>query len=505
MKSRNSRILQLDPRDTVAVALNALQAGCRLRCSGEELLIKQDIPAAHKVALRPIKAGQPIIKYGSPIGVAKSAIEAGCWVHSHNLQSGLQGTVKHQYRPIKLESSKKNSPPCSLTFMGYERSDGRVGIRNELWIVPTVGCANGPASTMAARFANELPAGIDGLRVLSHPYGCSQYGEDHRRTQRMLASMAVHPNAGAVLVLSLGCEDNCLEEFRPVVEQFQPRLDPRRIQFLEAQREKQEIEAGLEALRGLSRYASGFERTPVPLSRLGLGMKCGGSDAFSGISANPLVGAVADRLHACGASTVLTEIPEMFGAEQHLLDRCRDREVFDRASFMLNRFRRIFIDHGQPIHENPSVGNREGGITTLEEKSLGCVQKGGSQPIVDVLDYGQPLRKPGLSLAEGPGNDLVSVSVLAAAGVQMILFTTGRGTPLGSPMPVIKIASNSDLALRKPHWIDFNAGTLIEGACLAEEADRLWKLVIEVASGRQTRNEKNGYHEFLPLKAGTTQ
>jgi altronate hydrolase len=317
--------------------------------------------------------------------------------------------------------------------------------------------------------------------------------------------MAVHPNAGAVLVLGLGCEDNSLTELRPVIETLQPHIDPRRIRFLEAQEEDDEIEAGVDALLRLAGFACACERTALPLSELALGMKCGGSDAFSGISANPLVGKIADRLYDCGATTVLTEVPEMFGAEQHLLDRCCDREVFNRASGMLNGFRQMFVDHGQPVYENPSIGNREGGITTLEEKSLGCVQKGGSQPVVDVLDYGQQLRKPGLSLATGPGNDLVAVSVLAATGVQMVLFTTGRGTPLGAPVPVIKIASNSDLAARKPRWIDFDAGGLIEGASLEEETDRLLQLVVDVASGRQTRNEENGYHEFLPFKDGTTQ
>jgi len=505
MRSKQNGILQLHPRDTVAVALTDLEAGSSVLIGNEELVIKEDIPAAHKVALRPIRAGEPIVKYGSPIGVAKSVIEPGRWVHCHNLDSSLRGVGQYRYQATPEQPSSGGSPPCPGCFMGYERFDGRVGIRNELWILPTVGCANGLANTMAARFRTELPAGIDGVRVLSHPYGCSQLGEDHRRTQRMLAALVVHPNAGAILVLSLGCEDNCLEEFRPVIEQLQPSMDPRRIHYLEAQREKEEIDAGVEALRRLGAFASGFKRTPLPVSRLELGMKCGGSDAFSGISANPLVGAIADRLYACGAATVLTEVPEMFGAEQHLLDRCCDREVFDRASDMLNGFRRMFIDHGQSIHENPSVGNRQGGITTLEEKSLGCVQKGGSQPVVDVLNYGQRLRKPGLSLAEGPGNDLIAVSVLAATGVQMILFTTGRGTPLGSPVPVIKIASNSALSARKPHWIDFNAGALIEGASLQEEADRLWQLVVEVASGRQTRSEENGYHDFLPFKDGTTQ
>ena len=505
MMSKKSEILRLHPLDTVAVALSALGAGDRVRLENNELVIRQDIPAAHKLAIRPIRAGEAVVKYGSPIGNAASVIEAGHWVHSHNLESGLRGVVKYRYNPATAEPSKTGSSPCPLTFMGYERSDGRVGIRNELWILPTVGCANGLAESTAARVRSDLPAGIDGVRVLSHPYGCGQAGEDQLRTRRMLAAMAVHANAGAVLVLSLGCEDNCIGELRPLIEQLQPHMDPRRIHFLEAQKETDEIEAAAEALRRLAGFACGCERTPVPLSRLAVGMKCGGSDAFSGISANPLVGEIADRLYDCGATTVLTEVPEMFGAEKPLLDRCSDREVFDRAAAVLNAFRQMFIDHGQPIYDNPSAGNREGGITTLEEKSLGCVRKGGSQPVVDVLSYGQLLRRRGLSLAEGPGNDLISVSVLAATGVQMILFTTGRGTPLGSPVPVIKIASNSDLAARKPHWIDFDAGALIEGASLPQQAGRLLQLLVEVASGRQTRNEKNGYHEFLPFKDGTTE
>jgi altronate hydrolase len=289
------------------------------------------------------------------------------------------------------------------------------------------------------------------------------------------------------------------------VEATFPEMNTRRIEFLEAQEQEEEVEAGLQALRRLGSYAAGFERTAISLSRLRIGMKCGGSDAFSGISANPLVGAIADRLYAAGATTVLTEVPEMFGAEQHILDRCAGREIFRRAEGMMKAFRQMYIDAGEPIHDNPSAGNREGGITTLEEKSLGCVLKGGGQPVTDVLSYGEQASIRGLALAEGPGNDLVSASVLAAVGVQMILFTTGRGTPLGSAVPVVKIASNTSLAERKPHWIDFNAGSLLEGKSFAEETDELWRLVIEVASGRMTRNEQNGYHEFLPFKFGTTQ
>lgn len=500
---KSERILQLHPRDDVAVAPAGVEAGTQVRVGASELTARERIRPAHKVALRRIEAGEAVYKYGSRIGIARATIKPGEWVHTHNLGSGLAGLGRYELGSTYARSASAKPEPCKGTFLGYPRPDGRVGIRNELWIVPTVGCANGMARTIAAAFGDRLPPSVEAIRVLSHPYGCSQSGKDHLRTQRMLAAMTAHPNAAGVLVLSLGCEDNGLPEFRPLVERMNP--DPQRCVFLKAQDEGKEVESGVEALHRLAAYAAEFTRQPALLSHLAVGMKCGGSDAFSGITANPLTGAIADRLYAHDAATVLTEVPEMFGAEQQLLDRCIDERVFSRATAMLDRFRRMFIDSGQPIYDNPSAGNREGGITTLEEKSLGCVQKGGMQPITDVLDYGQQVREPGLSLAEGPGNDLVSVSVLAATGVQMILFTTGRGTPLGSPVPVIKLASNSELAGRKPHWIDFDAGVLMRGASMEGESERLWQLIVQVAGGRRTRSESNGYHEFLPFKDGTTK
>jgi altronate hydrolase len=498
-------ILKLDRRDNVAVALGGLRAGGVVRLQRGNLKLNQDIPAAHKVALRQIEAGEAVLKYGAPIGTASCPIRAGDWVHVHNLASGLEADFRLVRRERKAGRQPRRAPGSAGSFAGYRRADGRAGVRNELWILPTVGCANGMAQALAARYRREMPAGVEDLKILAHPYGCSQAGEDLERTRRTLAAAAGHPNAGAVLVFGLGCEDNRLEELRALIGRMHPQGDPRRILFLEAQEEEEEIEAGLKALRRLGAYASGFRRTSIPLSELKLGMKCGGSDAFSGISANPLVGTVADRLYDAGGTTVLTEVPEMFGAEQRLLDRCPDRDVFRRSVDMLERFRRMFTDAGQPVYDNPSPGNRDGGITTLEEKSLGCIQKGGRQPVVDVLDYGQQARIPGLNLAEGPGNDLVSVSVLAAAGVQMILFTTGRGTPLGSIVPVIKIASTSALSRHKPHWIDFDAGGLLQGESLPAAGKRLWELVLEVASGRRTRNEVNGYYDFLPFKDGTTE
>ncbi len=509
----STELLKIHPRDTVAVALRDCPVGTTCSSEDGELNVRELIPRGHKIALVRIEQGEIVIKYGQPIGIASRKIERGDWVHTHNLQSALSGTLELSYNP---PSSVPNTRPSArqsvLTFRGFERADGRVGIRNELWIVPTVGCVNSLAETLALRFREHLlrarrQGGIDDVVAMTHPYGCSQAGKDLERTRRMLAALVRHPNAGGVLVLGLGCEDNTLASFRELLgfPERGPERAPRRVRFLSAQEQGDEIAAGLQALGSLRTYADQFERRAVPISKLRVGLKCGGSDAFSGLTANPLAGACVNRLVALGAGAVMTEVPEIFGAEQLLLNRCASTEIFDKGLDMINRFRRFFMDHGEPIDDNPSPGNREGGITTLEEKSLGCTQKGGSSQVVAVLDYGEEATAAGLSLAEGPGNDLVSVSVLAATGVQLTLFTTGRGTPLGSPVPVIKIASNSSLAEKKRHWIDFDAGTLLEGGSHREAADGLFDLIVQVASGARTANETGRYRHFLPFKTGITE
>ena len=447
--------------------------------------VEVNLSDGHKYALCDIKAGENIIKYGSPIGHATEDIKAGEHVHTHNTKTNLSGNLEYAYEPKFYDIPEEKS---DKTFMAYVRENGEIGIRNEIWIINTVGCVNKVAEKIAER---------TGARHFPHPFGCSQLGDDQSVTQKILCGMVKHPNAAAVLVLGLGCENNNIEVFKSVLGEY----DPNRVKFLNTQDVEDEVEAGVQIVENLKKYAQKFTRVPVSVSKLKLGLKCGGSDGYSGITANPLVGRLSDKLIAMGASTVLTEVPEMFGAEHLLMQRCESREVFDKTVALINNFKDYYTRHNQVIYENPSPGNKKGGITTLEEKSLGCVQKGGLSKVVDVLDYGDRLSKNGLSLLNGPGNDIVAITNLMACGVHMILFTTGRGTPVGSAVPTVKISTNKALAKKKANWIDFDASPVLEGNSLTNE---LFDYIIEVAEGRKTRNEENGYSEISIFKDGVT-
>ncbi len=447
----------------------------------------------HKVALRDIKKGENIIKYGFPIGHATEDIKKGEHVHTHNVKTNLSGILEYKYEP----NLKEKTEGKKAEFMGFVRKDGSVGIRNEIWIVNTVGCINRTAERLA-RLANEKFAGkTDGIFTFVHPFGCSQLGDDQDTTQRILSGLVKHPNAAGVLVLGLGCENNNIPLFKTVLGD----VDPERVKFMSTQEVEDEIEEGLKLIGELVDYAQQFKRTPCDISKLVVGLKCGGSDGFSGIAANPLVGAFSDLLIQSGGSTILTEVPEMFGAETLLMNRCINEEVFDKTVELINDFKEYFMRYNQVVYENPSPGNKKGGITTLEDKSLGCVQKGGTENVVDVIKIGEHVKTQGLNLLNGPGNDIVAVTNLTASGCHLILFTTGRGTPVGAPVPTIKVASNSNLANRKPHWIDFNAGPFVEGENLAP---KLFDYVLKVASGEQTNNEKNNYREISIFKDGVT-
>ncbi len=439
----------------------------------------------HKYARYDIKSGENIIKYGHPIGHAICDIKEGEHVHTHNLKTNLSRKLEYTYTP-SLKAEKRDTPPTF--FKGYVRENGEVGIRNDIWIVNTVGCVNKVAERLAS---------LTGAKAFSHPYGCSQLGDDQTVTQKILCGMVNHPNAGGVLVLGLGCENNNIEIFKEALGAY----NEKRVKFLNIQDHEDEIAEGVSLINELQAYANTFERREIPISELKVGLKCGGSDAFSGITANVLVGRFCDRLTEMGGSCVLTEVPEMFGAEHLLMNRCVSSEIFDKTVKLINDFKDYYIRHGQVVYENPSPGNKAGGITTLEEKSLGCVQKGGLSSVVDVLDYGDRLKKNGLSLLNGPGNDIVACTNLMATGVHLILFTTGRGTPLGSPVPTVKIASNSTLAAKKAGWIDFDASGLINGK---ELTDSLMQFVLGVANGNKTKNEENGYAEIAIFKDGVT-
>ncbi len=442
----------------------------------------------HKYALTDIKEGENVIKYGSPIGHATCHISAGEHVHTHNVKTNLCGNLEYTYNYKDYGIARVGS---DLTFEGYVRANGDVGIRNDIWIVNTVGCVN----KVAERLAKET-----GAKFFPHPYGCSQLGEDNALTQKVLRGLINHPNAGGVLLLGLGCENNNIAEMKKVIGEY----DPERVKFLNCQDVTDEIAEGVSIIRELRAYADTFKREKISISRLRLGLKCGGSDGYSGISANPLVGSLCDRIVSFGGSCVLTEVPEMFGAEHLLMERCVNKETFDKTVKLINDFKDYYTRHNQVIYENPSPGNKAGGITTLEEKSLGCVQKGGLSPVVDVLDYGDTLSKNGLSLLNGPGNDMVAVTNLTACGVHMVLFTTGRGTPLGGPVPTVKISTNRSLAEKKSGWIDFDASPILDGEKMESITDSFLSYVLEVASGRQTKNEENGFSEIAIFKDGVT-
>ncbi len=450
--------------------------------------VEINLADGHKYARRDIAVGENIIKYGAPIGHATAPIKKGEHVHTHNVKTNLSGNLEYTYQ---YKDYGVQAQDTDLTFAGYVRENGDVGIRNEVWIVNTVGCVNKIAQRLSA---------LTGARYFPHPFGCSQLGDDQKTTQLILRGMVNHPNAAGVLVLGLGCENNNIEVFKSVLGKY----DERRVKFLNCQDYEDEIAQGVQLIEELQQYAATFKRQPVPISRLRLGLKCGGSDGYSGISANPLVGSLSDRLISYGGSCVLTEVPEMFGAEHLLMERCVNREVFDKTVAMINNFKDYYTRHNQVIYENPSPGNKAGGITTLEEKSLGCVQKGGLSRVVDVLDYGDILSKNGLSLLNGPGNDIVAITNLMAAGVHMILFTTGRGTPVGGAVPTVKVATNHDLAEKKSNWVDFDASPVLGDKTMDEMTEELLTYVIRVAEGEETKNEKNDYREISIFKDGVT-
>ena len=484
-----NKIYKINENDNVAVALTDIKKGEVIG----ELTAKGDIPFGHKILLSDVKQGDNIIKYGYPIGHAKCDILAGDYVHEHNLKTNLKGKIQGIYTNGNVYAPKSDGK----TFLGYKRSDGKVGTRNEIWIIPTVGCVNKTAVALEKIGDGIIGDVCDGIHAYTHPYGCSQMDDDQENTRKLLANLVRHPNAGGVLVLSLGCENTNINVFK----KYLGNIDEKRIKFLTTQDVGDEIAAGKELIREIYDEIKNDRKEVCPIGELTIGYKCGGSDAFSGITANRLCGKVNKILTDSGATTILTEVPEMFGAENILFKRCENKDVLNKCVAMLNNFRQYFYDNGQECSENPSPGNHDGGITTLEEKSLGCVQKGGDSIITDILEYGDRAEKSGLNLLTGPGNDIVSVTNLTAAGAQIILFTTGRGTPLGAPVPTIKISSNTPLCKRKPGWIDFDAGRMLEGNA-DELTNELERLIISVANGQRTKNEQNGYREISIFKNG---
>ncbi|WP_194436700.1 UxaA family hydrolase [Vibrio fluminensis] len=493
------KFIKINSNDNVLVCLQAIEAGQTIEIDDQAIVVKQDVERGSKIALAPISANHDIIKYGSPIGYAKADITVGEWVHTHNIKTKLSDTDSYQYQPNF--SPIKPSNLAERFFHGYQRSNGDVAIRNEIWVIPTVGCVNGIAQQAIQRFTQRHPELLcDGVYLFPHNYGCSQLGDDHQNTKQILANMVNHPHAGGALVIGLGCENNQIGPFKQCVGE----VDEDRVRFMIAQKEQDEIEVAVAHLEEIYQTVKQDKRTDISIGKLRVGLECGGSDGLSGITANPLLGEFSDYLIAHGGTSVLTEVPEMFGAEHLLFERCIDHATFSKAVNMVNNFKQYFIDHNQPIYENPSPGNKKGGISTLEDKSMGCTQKAGTSPVIGVLEYGERLTTPGLNLLSAPGNDAVATSALAASGCHMVLFTTGRGTPYGGFVPTMKLSTNSELANNKPHWIDFNAGALVEGVTMETMLEQFIECFTSIASGEPTKNERNGIRELAIFKSGVT-
>lgn len=488
--------LKINPRDTVAVALKPLAAGTVCQVDGKEVCLKEDIAQGHKFALCDMPEGTKVIKYGNAIGIAKQNIGEGQWVHTHNVKTGLGDLLEYTYHKVPTDIPETEK----AYFMGYRRPDGKVGIRNEIWIIPTVGCVNSIAKALETAAKKFVGGNVEDVIAFQHPYGCSQMGDDQENTRKVLADMIHHPNAAGVLVLGLGCENSNI----PVLMDYIGEYDEQRVKFLQCQDVEDEMETAMGILEELATYANAFSREKIDASELIIGMKCGGSDGLSGITANPVVGAFSDLLVSKGGTTILTEVPEMFGAETLLMNRCATPELFDKTVALINNFKNYFTSHNQTIYENPSPGNKKGGISTLEDKSLGCTQKSGSSLVKGVLEYAEPVKVKGLNLLSAPGNDLVAATALAVSGAHMVLFTTGRGTPFASPVPTVKISSNSKLAGHKSNWIDFNAGQMVEDKTKEELAQDLLNYVLEVASGRKVKSEAAGFHDMAIFKQGVT-
>jgi altronate hydrolase len=488
-------IIKINENDNVVVALTDLNKSDVIKVDGKEITVTEPVKRGHKVAITNIKEGENIVKYGFYIGHAIKDIEVGQWIHTHNIKTNLSGIKEYVYNKKKFENNFEDN---KLTFKGYKRENGTVGIRNELWIVPTVGCVNGIADLIAKRFEEETS--FTDVHVFKHNYGCSQLGDDHVATRTILGDIVKHPNAGGVLVLGLGCENNTMPDFIKSLGDY----NEKRVKFMISQEVEDEIEEGAKRLKELYDNFKEDKREDIPLSELKIGLKCGASDGFSGITANPLLGKLSDFLTAQNATTILTEVPEMFGAETILMDRAKNKDVFDKTVSLINDFKKYFMSYNQPVYENPSPGNKAGGITTLEDKSLGCTQKSGSAEIVDVIKYGEVIKQKGLNLLSAPGNDLVASTALASAGCHIVLFTTGRGTPFGTFVPTVKISTNSQIYNKKKNWIDFNAGRLIENESMEEVLNNFIEYIIGVASGELANNEKNNIREIAIFKNGVT-
>lgn len=479
-------LLRLHPKDNVALALRPLPSGARVSVEGISLFTRDPIPYGHKVALVSIPKGGRIIKYGYPIGRAVRSISPGEHVHVHNTESGrAHGDTA---RPVIREESSLIPRFPQDTFLGFRRQDGRVGVRNHVLVMASVHCVNGGVE----RIGREVP----GVVALPHIYGCSQLGEDLAQTRRVLEGYVSHPNVGATLIVGLGCEALPTRELVDGLRDRGYRVELLLLQEIGGSRAA--VRKGKELAAELLGEVGKLRPEPVPLSELVVGVECGGSDAWSGVTANPAVGAIADALVAHGGTVILSEVTEFIGAEHILAARAISPEVGKAILRAVARREGVAVEMGVDLRgAQPSPGNMEGGLTTIEEKSLGAIVKGGTTPVREFLGYGERPSARGLVVMDTSGNDLESVTGMVAGGAQVVLFTTGRGTPVGNPIvPVIKISSNTPLYERMRDDLDFDAGSILRGEPPTSVAARLAALLLEVAGGRPTQAEVWGHREF---------
>lgn len=495
--------IKLYPQDTVALATSELKKGQTVTVDGETITLLDDIPNAHKIALKDFETGEAVRKYDNIIGYASKPIKKGEWIHSHNEVTGLGKSKEYTYdfNPISIFPGESDK-----TFMGYDRADGGAGIRNHLAIISTVFCANGPLRKLARMAEAKYPAteNFDGIIAFDQEFGCSQTGKDLVTTCKIIAGIAKNANFGGVLLVSNGCE----MAIPSVLEQYMGDYDKKRIRTLTLQEVEDEFTAGMELIDEIMEEMKDDKRTPININRLHIAMNCGGSDGYSGITANTLLGTLCDTLVKEGAIMNMTEVPEMMGAEHILMNRAADKSIFDDIVKMMYDYDAYFARYGEKAADNPTQGNKAGGLTTLEEKSLGCIQKGGHCAVMEVLEYGERATKNGFVLVSGPGNDLAGVSGQIAAGAVLTIFTTGRGTPCGFAGPTFRLASNTALATRKSNWIDYDAGRLLT-AKTPEEVEalnkELYDAIMATVNGQyRTRTEENGYYILGALKDGVT-
>ena len=505
--------------DNLCVAARHLELGEEISVGGESLRLAEPVRLGHKLAVRAIREGERVKKYGQTIGFATRDIAPGQWIHSHNLTAGR---FEREYE-YATEIPPPPAPIEGRTFQGYRRAGGKAGTRNYIAVISSVNCSASVSKYISQRFDNSLLAkfpNVDGLLPLTHKGGCGlQYaGEDHQQLTRVLSGFATHPNVGAYLLVGLGCETGTLQYLvqhgglAEGVVQLNTKANgaarpPVVLSMQDCGGTNKTVEAGIAAIAEMLPRVNGVRREPIPASELILGCECGGSDGNSGVTANPALGAASDLLVAAGGTSILSETPEIYGAEHLLVRRARTRAIGEKLIDRIRWWEEYTAKFGVEIDNNPSPGNKEGGLTTIYEKSLGAVAKGGSTALCGVYRYAEPVTAQGFVIMDTPGYDPASITGMVAGGANVVCFTTGRGSCFGcKPVPSIKIATNTPMYEQMIDDMDINAGVILEGASVADVGRQIFEFILEVAGGKRTKSEIHGVgeEEFAPWSIGPT-